>query len=111
MCEYFGKDKQMHAGEYMFTIDTCHSESSTLDTNFSEQDPEHKTFNIIKLDNGQFAAQPNNRIIWRDQSLIGDDLKRPDFKVCTQNYAVETEPKWSVGHTDEWQYKTLDEET
>ena len=30
--------------------------------------------------------------------------------VCTQNYAVETEPKWSVGHTDEWQYKTLDEE-
>ena len=26
------------------------------------------------------------------------------------NYAVETEPKWSVGHTDEWQYKTREEE-
>ena len=38
----------------MFTIDTCHSEHSTLDINFSEHDPEHKTFNIIKLDNGQF---------------------------------------------------------
>ena len=111
MCEYFGKDKQMHSGEYMFTIDTCHSESSTLDTNFSEQDPEHKTFNVIKLDNGQFAAQPNNRIIWRDQSLIGDKLLRPDFKVCTQNYVVETTPKWSVGHSDEWQYKTKDEES
>lgn len=108
-CEFFGKDRQMHAGEYMFTIDTCHSESSTLNTNFSEEDPEHKTFNIIKLDNGQFAAQPNNRVIWKDGSLIASELKRPDFKVCTQNYQVETEPKWSVGHTDEWQYKTIDE--
>jgi hypothetical protein len=109
-CEFFGKDRNMHPGEYMFTIDTCHSESSTLNINFSEEDPEHKTFNIIKLDNGQFAAQPNNRVIWRDSSLIAENLKRPDFKVCTQNYKVETTPKWSVGHTDEWQYKTLDEE-
>lgn len=108
-CEFFGKDRQMHPGEYMFTIDTCHSESSTLNINFSEEDPEHKTFNVIKLDNGQFAAQPNNRVIWRDSSLIPEKLLRPDFKVCTQNYAVETEPKWSVGHTDEWQYMTDEE--
>lgn len=108
-CEFFGKDRKMHPGEYMFTIDTCHSESSTLNINFSEEDPEHKTFNIIKLDNGQFAAQPNNRVIWRDSSLVPENLKRPDFKVCTQNYKVETTPKWSVGHTDEWQYKTIEE--
>ena len=109
-CEFFGKDRKMHKGEYLFTIDNCHSESSTLDTNYSEHDPEHKSFNIIQLDNGQFAAQPNNRIIFRDSSLTPSDLKMPDFKVCTQNYSVETEPKWSVGHTDEWQYKTKEEE-
>lgn len=109
-CEVFGKDKKMHPGEYVFTIDTAHSDKSIIDTNFSEQDPEHKSFNVIKLDNGQFAAQPNNRVIWRDSSLIPEKLERPDFKVCTQNYQVETEPKWSVGHSDEWQYKTLDEE-
>ena len=40
-----------------------------------------------------------------------DNMKKPDFKVCTQNYAVETLPKWwSVGHTDEWAYKTQEEE-
>ena len=100
----------MHPGEYVFSIDTCHSEHSTIDINFSEYDPEHKTFNVIKLDNGQYAAQPNNRIIWRDQSLIPDSLKQPDFKVCSQNYTVETTPKWSVGHTENWQYKTEDEE-
>ena len=48
-------------------------------------------------------------MIWRDSSLTPEKLLQPDFKVCTQNYCVETEPKWSVGHTDEWQYKTKDE--
>ena len=109
-CKFYGKDRQMHDGEYLFTIDNCHSQSSTLDTNFAEHDPEHKSFNVIKLDNGQFAAQPNNRVIWQDSSLTPDTLLRPDFKVCTQNYQVETAQKWSVGHTDEWQYKTKDEE-
>ena len=109
-CKFFGKDRKLHGGEYMFTIDSCHSESSTLDTNFSEYDPEHKSFNIIKLDNGQFAAQPNNRIVWKDGSLIPAQTKIPDFKVCSQNYKVETSAKWSVGHTDEWQYKTQEGE-
>ena len=109
-CEFFGKDRIMHPGEYAFTIDNCHRDSSIIDTNFSEHDPEHKSFNVIKLDNGQFAAQPNNRVIWRDQSLIPDKLERPDFKVCTQNYTVETTPKWSVGHSEEWQYKTEEED-
>ena len=109
-CQFFGKDKRMHDGEYIFTIDNAHPDTNVLDMNFSEHDPEHKSFNIIQLDNGQFAAQPNNRIIWRDSSLTPEDLKTPDFKVCTQNYAVEVEPKWSVGHIDEWAYKTKEEE-
>lgn len=108
-CEFFGKDKKMHGGEYMFTIDNAHPDASVLDVNYSEHDPEHKSFNVIKLDNGQFAAQPNNRVIFRDSSLTPSKLLQPDFKVCTQNYAVEIEPKWSVGHTDEWQYKTDEE--
>ena len=109
-CEFFGKDKKMHKGEYLFTIDTCHRDRNYLNQNLSEHDPEHKTFNIIKLDNGQFAAQPNNRVVWTDQSLVPTERKMPDFKVCSQNYTVENTPKWSVGHTDEWQYKAKDEE-
>ena len=108
-CKFFGKDKQFHEGEYLFTIDNCHADKNVLNENFSEFDPEHKSFNIIQLQNGQFAAQPNNRIIWRDSSLTIDEPLIPDFKVCTQNYHVETEPKWSVGHTDEWSYKTKEE--
>ena len=108
-CEFFGKDKKMHHGEYMFSIDSCHTDHA-LNVNYSEHDPEHKSFNIIKCKNGQFAAQPNNRVIFNDQSLVHPDRKMPDFKVCSQNYTVENNPKWSVGHTDEWQYKSKDEE-
>ena len=110
-CEFFGKDKKMHKGEYLFTVDNAHRDRSLIDTNFSEHDPEHKSFNIIKLNNGQFAAQPNNRVIFTDQSLVPSNKKQPDFKVCTQNYTVENTPKWSVGHTDEWSYKTKEEES
>ena len=102
----FGKDKKFHHGDYMFTIDTCHSDDSLLDTGFSETDPEHKSFNILRLDNGQFAAQPNNRCVWSDASLIPSETKMPDFKVCTQNYSVEGTDKWNVASSDEWQYKS-----
>jgi hypothetical protein len=108
-CKVFGKDRKFHFGEYLFTIDNCHAHSSELDINFSEYDSDHKSFNVIKLDNGQFAAQPNNRIIWIDAALIPKDTKQPDFKVCTQNYNVEGKDKWNVAGTDEWQYKSLEE--
>ena len=66
-------------------------------------------FNVIALDNGQFAAQPNNRVQWRDMSLIPEERKTPDFEVCSQNYMVENTEKWSVGHTTEWAYKSKNE--
>jgi hypothetical protein len=108
-CQVYGKDRKMHLGSYLFTIDTCHPNNSLLDQNFSEHDPEHKSFNVIKLSNGQFAAQPNNRIIWSDASLILENKKTPDFKVCTQNYYVENTSKWNVAHSDDWAYKSKEE--
>jgi hypothetical protein len=110
-CSFFDKNKSvMHSGIYMFTIDNCHADFSSLDVGFSEYDPEHKSFNVIKLDNGQFAAQPNNRIIWKDSSLINESPRRPDFEVCTQNYSIEGNSNWNVSHTSKWQYKSKTEQ-
>ena len=47
-CEFFGKDKKMHKGEYLFTIDNAHRDRNYLNQNLSEHDPEHKSFNVIK---------------------------------------------------------------
>lgn len=46
------------------------------------------------------------KVIFRAKNIKGDILgERPDFKVCTQNYAVETEAKWSVGLFSQWEYQ------
>lgn len=104
-CGVYGKDKLYHDGEYMFTIDSCHPETNLLNTTLSETPNEHKSFNVIKLDNGQFAAQPNNRIKWFEQSLIAHETKIPDFKVSTHSFSVEQNPKWSAGDQEEYFYE------
>ena len=102
-------DKNFYKGNYYFTIDSCHPEPNILNTGYSELQQEHKSFNVIKLDNGQFAAQPNNRIRWFEQSLIPEETKIPDFNVCTKDYSVETGDKWSLGDNTEYFYKTKEE--
>ena len=62
--KYYGKDKKNYPFEYLFTIDWAHPESNILDTEHSEIPAEHKCAHILALDNGNYAAQPNNRILW-----------------------------------------------
>ena len=104
-CAMYAKDKEYYHGEYMFTIDSCHDDPNMLNTTLSETPNEHKSFNIIKLDNGQFAAQPNNRMKWFEQSLIAHETKDPDFKVSTKYFSVEQNPKWSAGNQDRYFYE------
>ena len=99
--KFYGKDRQWHYGHYMFTVDFC-ADAMNVDTTFTETADEHKSFNFIKLDNGQYATQPNNRCIWYDQSLIPAETRTPDFRVATQTYSVDGSRKWSAG--EDWFY-------
>lgn len=94
--QVYMRDKKFYKGKYMFTIDTCHSEPNELNVGLSQTPNEHKSFNIIKLDNGQFAAQPNNRVLFHDQSLTPHGLSKPDFKVSTHDYYCEDGLKWEA---------------
>lgn len=107
-CKVFMKDKKMYDGEYMFTIDSCHSDPNELNVSLSQTPNEHKSFNIIKLDNGQFAAQPNNRVLFYDQSLTPKGVTIPDFKVSTKEFMCENGLKWSAGENDDFFY-TIEE--
>jgi hypothetical protein len=100
--KFLGKDKQWYYGNYLFTVDFC-AEGMDLDTGFTEQAEEHKSFNFIRLENGQFATQPNNRCLWYDQSLIPTETKFPDFQAAKDFYTVDGTRKWSAG--DDWFYK------
>jgi hypothetical protein len=97
--EFFGKDKQRHSGEYMFTLDNAHIDPRVPDYTFSETPDEHKSFNVLKLDNGQFALQPNNRCRFFDPALNPNEMRMPDFKVATTKYRVEQHAKWRLGDT------------
>lgn len=103
-CKFLNKKKEWVWGTYMFTIDSCSPDANLLDTGFSEDAEEHKSFNFIKCDNGQFAAQPNNRTIIHEPSNNPSELKFPDFKVSTKKWSVESESKWSLGDTDTVMY-------
>jgi len=99
--KFLGKDKVWHFGEYLFTVDFC-ADGMDVDTGFTEVAEEHKSFNFIRLDNGQFAAQPNNRCLWYDQSLIPAKTDFPDFQASRHIWTVDGSRKWAVG--DNWFY-------
>jgi hypothetical protein len=98
-CEMFAKDKKMYPGEFLFTIDSAHLDRRVPDFGFSETPEDHKSFNIIMLDNGQFAAQPNNRMRFTDPAFSPPNPVLPDYKVCSHAYCVEQSAKWRLGDT------------
>lgn len=102
--KYFSPSKKWHEGIYMFTIDSCNPDSNRLNTTFSEAPTQHKSFNILKLNNGYFAAQPNNRMLILDKSYTPKTLKFPDFKVSSIEYSVEDKEKTTFGDDTEFFY-------
>lgn len=103
--KFYAKNKQWYSGNYMFTVDNASPDPNILDTTYSEWPEDHKSFNFIELDNGQYAAQPNNRTLFLDPASNPKDLKYPDFKVCTKTYRVEQNAKWSLGDSSTVMYE------
>ena len=89
---HFGSIK----GQYICTLDNYHSEIDEVDASTSEMPDEHKSFNLIELENGQFALYPNNRCRIYDISMTPQEAKMPDFKVSTEYYQVENGIKWGL---------------
>lgn len=97
--EFFAKNRRTYQGEYLFTLDTCNPDPRIPDFTFSETVDEHKSYNVLKLDNGQFALQPNNRCRFYDPAFNPQEMRFPDFKVATRKYRVEQHAKWRLGDT------------
>jgi hypothetical protein len=100
--KFRGKDKKFYPGQYLFTIDWGHPESNILNTEHSEIPQEHKCAHILALDNGNYAAQPNNRILWHCNSYT-TDTSWPDYKVQNTVWEVEG-PDWVTEDSDRMFY-------
>ena len=102
--KYIGKDKQWHYGKYLFTVDFAHPEPNILDTDHSEIPHEHKCAHVLALNDGNYAAQPNNRLIWDIPSFTVKD-QVPDWKVQTNYWNVEDTQQWRTEDTDNFFYE------
>ena len=97
-------------GEYLCTLDNYHADPDVVDYSTSEVPQEHKSFNLIELENGQFALYPNNRCRVYDISLTPNEAKIPDFKVSTEYFQVENGIKWGrLGDCDDYFWTTPEE--
>lgn len=108
--EFLSKTGVFQKGVYMFSLDNCNPDPRVPNFTFSETADEHKSFNLIALNNGQFALQPNNRCRFYDPSLTPEDVRIPNFKVATSTYRVEQYARWRLGDTDDVMYGGKKEE-
>lgn len=97
------KDQTTIEGEYLFTVDTAHSDPNEIDAGWSETPNEHKSYNISKLTNGQFSAQPNNRTRWYQPSRTESITEIPYFRYSTKIWRCEDFGKWRPSETN-WDY-------
>ena len=108
--ELYTRDHGIMKGTYVCTIDNYHQDPDVVDYATSENPAEHKSHNLIELENGQYALYPNNRMRIYDNSLTPEDPKMPDFKVSTQIYSVECGfDRLGMGREDEYFWKTAKE--
>ena len=102
--KYIGKDKNWYYGHYLFTVDWSHPEGNIVDTDHSEIPHEHKCAHILALENGNYAAQPNNRLIWNIPSFTVKDEVPTDWKVQTSDWTVENSRRWTTEDSDKFFY-------
>jgi hypothetical protein len=101
-CKYLNKGNTYNA-EYLFTIDWAHPDVNILDTEHSEIPHEHKCGHVLALCNGNYAIQPNNRILWNVPSFTTSPYK-PDYKVQTTYWNVENK-NWVTEDSDNMFYQ------
>lgn len=99
-CEYWVNGTWIKA-QYFATLDFA--ENPERLSTFSEMPDEHKCAHILIREDGNIAAQPNNRIRWIDKAFITKPfVDRPDYKVNT--HVFESESSTSE-HTDAYFYR------
>ena len=103
--KYLGKDKKWYQGTYLFTVDWAHPEGNIVDTDHSEIPHEHKCAHILALKNGNYAAQPNNRLIWNIPSFTVKDEIPYDWKTQTHDWTVEDTTEWRTEDSDRFFYE------
>ena len=105
--KYFGKDKKNYIMVNIFSLLIGVIRKVIFWTlNTAKFPNEHKCGHVLALDNGNYAIQPNNRILWNISNFTTNHAV-PDFKVQTTEWNVENKG-WITEDTDKMFYKIED---
>ena len=104
-CKFISRRRTTYKGRYLFTLDWA-SSSDMGDTDFglSEFPSQHKCGHVIAMDNGNFAIQPNNRLIIEDPSFVVKEDLVINRKYNTTLWTAERTGKWVTPDTDIMNY-------
>lgn len=102
-CDVWLKNGTWCPGTYMFTLSWMGSRPAE-----DAGDGGFKRAHIIRLDNGCFAAQPNNRIRWYEPSFITRPFPaNPDFLTNEHIWNCEQGDKWVTEDSERFYYEVL----
>jgi len=103
-CDAILKDKTKVSGTYWFTIDWLPDSES--ESAFLLQPDQNKCAHVVLLDNGQVAALPTNRIVFKDAFFIGNNPTAPTKEYATLEtiWSAEDCNRWSVANSDKVYY-------
>lgn len=91
-CEVILRDRDVVGGAYLFTLDWYGSVDSE-----DVGDLGWKCGHVIRLDDGNFTIQPNNRIRWATPSFTDLTLPwPPDYRTINQIWSSETQGRWAI---------------
>jgi hypothetical protein len=104
--QYIDRGKNKVFGKYLFTLDWHAPDRNMIDTEFSESPSDHKCGHVILRDDGNFAIQPNNRVLLLDPSFV---TKPGDLQiqrlVSTYLWDVEDGSKWRTEDSNSFNYE------
>lgn len=97
--------KQWYLGTYLFTIDNYDGDLNSLDVGYAN-DTDAKCFHIIQLDNGNYAAYPNNMLRWHNpnHAIPFDKENPPKYKPRQDIICCEQRDKYSAGKDSLYHY-------
>lgn len=103
-CDCILKNEDVIQGEYWFTVDWLPDNES--ESGFLLQPDQNKCAHVIMLDNGQVAALPTNRIVFKDAFFIGNDPTAitKGYRTSDTIHTAEDCNRWSVANDDKVYY-------
>jgi hypothetical protein len=104
--QYIDRNRNKILGKYLFTLDWHAPERNIIDLAYSETPSEHKCGHVILRDDGNFAVQPNNRVLVFEPSMTTktEGGLLIDRLVNTRKWDVEDADKWTSEDSNRFYY-------